>query len=406
MNKITRLFVAILALGALWCVGPNGARAESLDTLYSFCQKVSALNICIDGATPSSRLLQLDGAYYGTTAQGGPTGHGTLYRVTSAGTFRSIYSFCAQKYCPDGDVPGNYLTRDAVGNIFGVTYRGGTGNGGTVFEWTSSGRLRTLYLFCSVAGCTDGITPVAVTLDSAGDLYGTTGDGGANGAGTVFKIDKDGAFHTLYSFCSAKNCSDGIGPGALLLAKNGKFYGVTSAGGANQAGTVFSMTPAGAVVTLYSLCVAKNCPDGAEPNATLVEGLDGAFYGTTMRGGLNGDGTVFRVTTGGKWTRLYSFCSLAYCDDGFTPLDGLSRAKDGSFYGAASGGGIYFNGLIFHVTPAGSYSVSYNFCASHGCFDGSTPAAAPLVGTNGLLYGSTTAGGDRVSSGSVYQLTP
>jgi uncharacterized repeat protein (TIGR03803 family) len=167
------------------------------------------------------------------------------------------------------------------------------------------------------------------------------------------------------------------------------------------------MTRAGKLTTVYSFCALKGCSDGAQPNGPLVEGLDGGFYGTAnYQIGPARVGSLFRVTLDGRLTTLHYFCRTEYCHDGGPPAAGLTRAADGSFYGATSGGGIYYNGLIYHITTAGQYSLVYNFCARGGCFDGATPVIAPTLGSDGNLYGATVGGGDKRNVGTLYQLTP
>jgi uncharacterized repeat protein (TIGR03803 family) len=190
------------------------------------------------------------------------------------------------------------------------------------------------------------------------------------------------------------------------LGKDGNFYGTTAAGGVNQAGTVFMVTPAGKLTTLYSFCAENGCGDGAQPTPVLVQGGHGSLYGTTARGGANGAGTIFRLTPARTLNLLYAFCRRSDCDDGGSPADGLVMGADGGFYGSAQMGGIYHNGVLFRLTAAGTYSVVYDFCATGGCFDGSSPAAAPTLGKDGVLYGTTLSGGDRSNVGTIYRLTP
>src|SRR5208337_2819999 len=172
------------------------------------------------------------------------------------------------------------------------------GQSGTVFKITPSGKLTTLYSFCSVGGtaCTDGSGPQAGLIQATdGNFYGATYDGGANGSGTVFKITPKGTRTTLHSFCSQTGCTDGYYPWAgLIQATDGNFYGTTSeGGGATSAGTVFMITPAGTLTTLHSF----DGTDGGQPYSGLVQGYDGNFYGTTSTD-ARGNGTVFKLSMG------------------------------------------------------------------------------------------------------------
>jgi uncharacterized repeat protein (TIGR02543 family) len=163
-----------------------------------------------------------------------------------------------------------------------------------VFKITPTGTLTTLYSFCAQSGCTDGEYPVAGLVQGTdGNFYGTTPEGGANGGGTVFKITPTGTLTTLYSFCAQSGCTDGEDPVAgLVQATDGNFYGTTYEGGTDGFGTIFKITPTGTLTTLYSF----SGPDGAYPEAGLVQATDGNFYGTTEYGGASNSGTVFSLT--------------------------------------------------------------------------------------------------------------
>jgi uncharacterized repeat protein (TIGR03803 family) len=180
---------------------------------------------------------------------------------------------------------------------------------------------------------TNGSAPTTALVQGLdGDLYGVTSFGGKNNAGTFFKITTEGKLTTLYSFCSKTNCADGEYPEAsLLLATNGNFYGTTKEGGFKDCpvttggcGTVFEITPEGKLTTPYTFCVkgGENCTDGANPQAPLIQGTNGDFYGTTFYGGNSHDaGTLFEMTPEGKLTTLHTFCSEDgdYCHDGANP---------------------------------------------------------------------------------------
>ena len=211
-----------------------------------------------------------------------------------------------------------------------------------------------------------------------GNFYGTTVEGGPHGAGTVFKITAAGKLTTLYSFCSQANCPDGdqvyAGP---VQGRDGNFYGTTWAGGDPNCyggcGTIFKITPTGTLTTLYRFCTQTGCPDGAFVAAGLVQATDGSFYGTTAGGGgLSGNGTVFKITAAGKLTTLYSFCSQANCADGGDPVGGLVQATDGNFYGTTEVGannscnGSAGCGTIFQITPAGTPTTLHSFDGTDG----------------------------------------
>ncbi|HEX8814782.1 MAG TPA: choice-of-anchor tandem repeat GloVer-containing protein, partial [Terriglobales bacterium] len=264
-----------------------------------------------------------------------------------AQVFKTRHSF-------DG-ADGQYLLVGVVqatdGNLYGTTYEGGancTPNGcGTVFKIKPSGTLTTIYNFCAKSSCTDGEFPEAGLIQATnGSFYGTTYQGGANcapdGCGTIFKISSSGTLTTVYSFCAKSGCTDGYYPEAgLIQATNGDFYGTTSQGGTTGAGTVFKITTSGTLTTLYNFCSQSGCVDGEYPEAGLVEATNGDFYGTTYSGGVNGRGTVFRITASGTLKTLYSFCPQSGCVDGDTPQAALMQASDGNLYGTTLGGGVH-----------------------------------------------------------------
>ncbi len=229
---------------------------------------------------------------------------------------------------------------------------------------------------------------------SDGNFYGTAVVGGANGAGTVFKITPGGTLITLYSF----GVSDGQSPyGGLVQGSDGNFYGTTEFGGANNGnGTVFKITPRGTLTSLYSFAGS----DGANPHAGLVQGSDGNFYGTTEFGGTgqcaNRCGTVFKITPSGTLTTLYDFAG----SDGFKPQAGLVQGSDGNFYGTTTGGGANNGkGTVFKITPSGTLTTLYSFAGSDGAF----PQAGLVQGSDGNFYG-TTAGGGANFAGTVFRL--
>jgi uncharacterized repeat protein (TIGR03803 family) len=235
------------------------------------------------------------------------------------------------------------------------------------------------------------------------DSYATTAGGGANGGGTVFKINPSGTLTTLYSFCSQGGCTDGAYPYAgLIQATNGDFFGTTPAGGANGYGTVFKIATGGTLTTLYSFCSQSGCTDGASPHAGLVQATNGDHYGTTTSGGANGPGTgtVFRITPSGTLTTLYSFCSQSGCTDGAGPYAGLVQATDGDFYGTASGSVTNGAGTVFKITPNGTLTTLHRFDWT----DGAGPYAGLVQATNGDLYGTTWYGGAK-GDGTVFSLS-
>jgi uncharacterized repeat protein (TIGR03803 family) len=386
---------AVLALCATTAIA---LPAQTLTTLYTFCSQSG----CTDGYGPGARLVQAtNGDLYGTTVYGWATevnNGGTVFKITPDGTLTTLHRFCSQPNCADGNNPSAGLFQAANGDFYGTTYYGGiSGNYGTVFKITPSGTLTTLYSFCSQTNCTDGQYPNGGLVQATdGDFYGTT-RGGDNKRGTVFKITPTGTLTTLYRFCPQTSCTDGAEPSARLVqATNGDFYGTTYFGGALNHGTVFKITPSGTLTTLYRFCSQTHCADGYHPQAGLVQDTNGDFYGTTNNGGTNGDrGTIFKITPGGTLTTLYSFCSIKQsgCADGYYPQAELVQATDGDLYGTTFFGGAQDHGTVFKITPGGTLTTLYRFCSQSPCTDGAYPESGLVQDTNGDFYGTTVGGG-------------
>jgi uncharacterized repeat protein (TIGR03803 family) len=233
---------------------------------------------------------------------------------------------------------------------------------------------------------------------SNGDLYGANQGGGAYGEGTIFKLTLAGAQTTLHSFCETQNtegyCLDGNGPyTALVQGTNGDLYGATHDGGPYGGGTIFKITMAGDFTTLHSFCRVSGCPDGAQPYAALVQGAGGNFYGVSSSGGAYDAGTFFTMTPSGALTTLYSFCGLADCADGSAPL-ALMLATDGNFYGmTGSGGASGGYGTIFQITPSGSLTTEHSFDGTDGFVSQVQPGPYLIQDTSGTFYGVTAEGG-------------
>jgi uncharacterized repeat protein (TIGR03803 family) len=394
-NKLRTRELAGAATGPMKVTAPAGkakSLAQTLTTLLNF-----------DGANGDSpsftSLIQgTDGNLYGMTSGGGVYDQGTVFKVTGGGTLTTLYTFCSQINCTDGAKPEAGLVQATNGNLYGTTYWGGANGYGTIFEITPAGQLTTLYSFCSQTNCADGAYPQAGLVQGTdGNLYGTTYEGGANGVyGTVFEITPAGQLTTLHSF---DYFDDGAYPQAgLVQATNGNFYGTTYWAGANGGGTIFEITPAGQLTTLYSFCSQTNCTDGEEPEAGLVQATNGNLYGTTWSGGTNFDGTVFAITLAGQLSTLYSFCSQPGCTDGVDPHAGLIQATDGNLYGTTESGGANDFGTVFEITPAGQLTTLYAF----GLTGGARPGGG-LLQANGNLYGMTEIGGSR-DGGTIFSL--
>lgn len=415
MRKLRLAFFA-LTLSLFCAASVSNAYAQTLTTLVTF----NGTN----GEQPESPLLQgLDGNIYGTTLDGGANcngGCGTVFRMTPAGVLTMLHSFCAQggyPYCLDGSFPFGGLVQSTNGNFSGTTTGGGIFNTlgyydalGTIFEIDANGNFTTLYNFAGSPN--DGNGPLGLVLGADGNFYGSTFSGGDNcvsglfGCGNLFKITASGTLTSLYNFCAQTNCTDGSKPLSLMQATDGNFYGTTLNGGVTsaQCGIAFRITPTGKLTPLHSF---GSSGEGCFPSS-LTLGNDGNFYGTASIGGAHGWGTVFKMTPTGKVTRLYSFCAQTHCADGAHPNGGLVLATDGSFYGTTigAGGDTGFNySVIFSITPSGTFTLLHPL---NRITEG-TAAAGLVQATDGSFYGTTIASSDAGCSnsfcGSVFNLS-
>ena len=328
---------------------------------------------------------------YGTTLFGG-TNAGSVFKMTPAGLLTNLHSFAG----PEGAVPYfGGLVQTANGTFYGTTQSGGTaticfGGCGMVFAISLGGKVTALYSF---TGLLDGYGPKAgLVLATNGSFYGSTEQGGANGAGTLFKITSAGKLTTLYSFAGP----DGANPtGTLIQAYDGNLYGTTHSGGSSNAGTIFKISLAGTLTTLASLDGTSNFA----PFAGLIQATDGNFYGTTAFAGINGTGSIFKITPAGLLTTLYGFNG----PDGASPYSALVQATDGNFYGTTESGGSSADGFgtIFKITPGGALTTLHSFDGT----DGSYPFDALLQATDGTFYGTTSTNGAVGAVGTVFSLS-
>ncbi len=328
-------------------------------------------------------------------------------------TEQKLYDFCSRTGCPDGLYPNGKLIRDAKGNLFGTTTSGGAHGQGTVFRISASGIEKVIYSFCAQQSCTDGANPFdGLIADKSGNLYGTTYSGGAHGEGTVFKISASGIESALYSFCAELACTDGANPYAgLIMDTAGNLYGTTLGGGANNNGTVFKLGTTGSEIVLHAF---QNTPDFATPYGGLIMDSLGNVYGTTWFGGANGSGGVFEISPNQTETILYDkWCALPCTQDGDSSASALIADKKGNVYGTSVLGGAFASGLVFALNVRRkAESILYSFSGvAEG--DGAAPFAGLIADTSGNFYGTTTSGGVsgctgglQGGCGAVFKLSP
>jgi uncharacterized repeat protein (TIGR03803 family) len=311
----------------------------------------------------------------------------------------------------NGDLPHyGSLVQATNGNYYGTTWSGGKYSDGTVFQVTPAGRLTVLHNFCSQTNCTDGAAPWwNIVLASDGNFYGTTNVGGAyNDSGTIFKMTIGGKLTTLYRFCPAGGtCVDGQYPVGLMQASNGNLYGTTSNGGSNNGGTIFEISTQGKFKTLHTFCSQSDCTDGSFPLSGLMQASNGNFYGTTNNGGIhinsngNGGGTVYETTPTGLFKTLLSFCAQANCTDGYAPFGGLIQGANGSLYGTTGGGGANGYGIVFEITSTNQLIILHSFDST----DGGDPLSSLIQANDGNFYGTSNNFGPGLSGGTIYEVT-
>lgn len=377
------------------------AQAQTVTYLANFNGK--------NGSVPGPVIQATDGNFYGTTYYGGAYSQGNVFRMTPAGKLNSIYSFCSQPNCADGQRPQTAPVLGSDGNLYGVTNSGGSSvNSGVFYKMTLAGKITTLYSFCATGGpCDDGQYPTGVIQGSDGSFYGTTESGGKFNSGTIFQISPSGAFKLLYTFCSLANCADGGIPlFPPMQGSDGNLYGGTNAGG-NDGGEVYELTLEGTFKVLQSFCYpfSARCYAGAYPTR-LVQDADGNLFGTAANGGSYNSGTVFEIASTGKFIGLHRFTYSG----GVAATWGLTLASDGNLYGVATDDANFASatgnnvpniyGIIFQITPGGEFTTLASF------YD--APIGPLFQGTDGNLYGTTDEGGPGDSGygyGTVFKLS-
>jgi uncharacterized repeat protein (TIGR03803 family) len=287
-----------------------------------------------DGSEPDGAISILsNGDMIGTTSYGGATENGNIWKLAADGTYSVLHDFTSD----EGNFARGKLIRDKKGNFYGTCLFGGSTGDGTVFKFTSKGKLTVLYTF---TGGNDGEFPEhGVVMDKAGNLYGVTAFGGADGDGAIYKIARDGTFSTLYSFTGGADGS--FLYGGLAIDKDGNLYGSADSDGANGNGTVFKLAANGTFSVLYSFTGGA---DGGSPEGDMLL-IGKTLYSTNTTSGANGEGVVYQLSLKGREKTLADFSDSNgnYYSAGLTPAGK-------TFYGTAEYGGATGNGTVFSVT--------------------------------------------------------
>lgn len=357
----------VTSIGAVLTVASVVSSGVTISNLYSFSGAA-------DGANPNGLMQDTNGNFYGTTQSGGAYSSGTVFRMTPQGVVTTIYPF--DDSTTGGSLPEAGLVQGLDGDLYGTTQNGGANGVGTIFKTTTNGNLTTVYSFDGG----DGAFPDApMIVGTDGNMYGTTSSGGTDGAGEVFRLAPDGSLLQIGSF----NYTNGFNPNKLLQAPDGTFYGTSYGGGSNGDGVIFDLTTNGALNPLRSFAFFSG---GYLPLAGLAQDAVGTFFGTTFEGGASGFGTVFALSPSGAVTTVYSFTGG---NDGSHPSADLIQSSDGNFYGTTSQGGAYNAGTVFRFGSGGKIVTLATFDG----YNGSNPLASLVQGADGNLYGATQNGG-------------
>lgn len=432
--------------GLLYGTTPNGG-ANSLGTVFSVTTSgVLTVLYSFDGphgALPQSLLtMGIDGKLYGTTPSGGANNRGTVFSITTGGSLTTLYSFTTTNASPS---PALCLGPD--GNFYGTTQSGpGTYNYGTIFRITPAGAFTQLVGLTNTIGTVGSTYSMPSMLVVGNVIYGTLYSGGINGFGSFYSLTTDGVFTPLLAFTSGTGGQPGgltlgadgnfygtgqfsgtgygmvfeiqmtnaqhavWGPilhlasfgntngatpvGGLTLGSDGKLYGVAAYGGDTDRGEFYSLPGTGGPITGLA---SFNNFGGVSPHTPLTLGPDGNFYGTTSAGGPGDNGTVFRISANGTFSRIAVFTNSS--TSGYQPLTPLCVGPDGVLYGSTMVGGANSGGTLFSVTTNGVFKTVYNFASASS---GIWPMSGLALGPDNQLYGTTETGGTN-GSGTIFR---
>jgi uncharacterized repeat protein (TIGR03803 family) len=372
--------VAVAATALSLLLPRTHAEAKSYKVLYSMQPNIGV-------SVLDSLFMDKSGNLYGTAYEGGSGSFcagncGTVFELATNGTASALYNFIG--YPTDGGYPESNLIADKAGNFYGTTTSDGANGAGAIFKLTSDGTETLLYSFTDGD---DGESPTSgLVADSSGNLYGTTSVGISPNAGAVFELSKKGKFTVLHTFVDG--AGDGDNPyGGLVIDSSGNLYGTTYDGGADSDdGTIYEIAANGTFSVLHTFTGGPGDCNG--PEDTLLLDPSGNLYGTTYYGG-DSMGCIFEYAANGTETELFSFGNAK--KDGEYPVGGLVEDAAGNLYGTTYGGGKKGYGVVFEVSPTGKETVLHEFA---GGSDGKYPEASLIVGKKGELYGTTWEGGN------------
>jgi uncharacterized repeat protein (TIGR03803 family) len=364
----------------------HSAQAQTFSVLYNF-------DGASHGGDPYASLTRdAAGNLYSTVGYGGGTSFaGGVFKVAPDGTETMLYDFTGGA---DGAFPFSPVVRDSAGNLYGTTSQGGSANAGVVFKVDPNGTETVLHNFI---GGADGIIPTGgLVRDKAGNLYGTTSQGGTSNDGIVFKISPSGKETILHTFTGS--ATDGKYPSytTLLMDAQGNFYGATEEGGSADGGILYKLSKTRKLTILYSF--KGGTTDGCNVLGTPFMDVEGNFYGATSSCGAHTLGTVWEVKKGGKERLLHSFAGGT--SDGEYPLAGVIKDSAGNIYGNTETGGASNFGTVYKISKTGKFTLVHSFDGT----DGKYPYGSFAQNAKGTIFGSTLNGGS-IGYGTVWKIT-
>lgn len=403
-RQLLKMAAGAAVVGAAPLASAMSARSEQERAVFRTIHRFSrSTDPSAGGASPASPpALMSDGLLWGTTNEGGELGFGTIYAMTARGQVRTMHSFIGRRSGFGSDTsagPGHRLLEGADGALWGTVFSGGLGQGdgstghGSIYRYERGGQFQTVYQF-GQAGATGRNPEAGLIQASDGNFYGSTGFGGVNGNGTLFRLTPQGEVTDMHLFLRGAN--DGARINAeLLQASDGGLWGVTPFGGAADAGVVFRLGLDGQYTVVHHFGGGL---EGSSPSSPLVQGADGALYGSCRSGGERGAGTIYRISLNGDYTELYSF-SGGSPRVGKVPVGSLVAAADGWLYGVTLVGGRHGTGCIFRLHPSGEMQVLHAFDADEQV----VYKSGLSQGADGQLYG-TVDGAVKSNAGAVFAL--
>ena len=347
---------------------------------------LTKLGVSPNGFTPNTAIQGSDGNIYGTTTSGGASGDGTVYELTTGGTLNTLYSFTGAS---DGSAPAGPLVEGTDGNYYGTTSTGGANQVGTFFRITPGpgGTLTTLHTF---NGTTEGVAPSLLVLGTDGNFYGTSPFAGSSGTGAILQITTAGTVSILHTFVAG---TDGNQPNPNIVeGSDGAFYGSTQGGGPTTFGTLFRVTTPTTVTPAVSFSVIGNLASLSNQPLLTTLGNDGNLYGCIP----GFPGSIFKMTNAGVLTTFYTFTDL---DDGGNP-SAFVQGSDGNFYGTSTHEGADGFGTFFKISSTGTFQTLYAFPSTVG----GVGIQGMVEGTDGNYYATGTDGGTGFA-GTILQLT-